>query len=139
MAVNFPIDPERLRIDANLRGWSGVCREIAPDCLPKTILHVCQAVYQAVDPEQKFIALKRVVLERVSGGDCAGAIRAMLPGGMDTRFEELPQGRILAEIRHAKTGMRAASEGNARDCALLGCIVELSLTLDPAQRRQVFG
>lgn len=137
--MNFPIDPKRLRTDANLRGWSDYCREVTPDRLPKTILHVCQAVYDAVDPCQTYVPLKRKVLERVAGGDYSGAVKAMLPQGLDARFAELPHGRMLAELRHVESGISVAAEGKVGDAALLGCVLELTLLLGPEQRSQVFG
>jgi hypothetical protein len=137
--VNFPVHPDRLRIDANLRGWSEFCREVTAEELPKTILHVCQAVYEAIAPGRPCIAIKRAVLRQVAAGDCSGAVGAMLPTGFEARFEALPQGKVLAELSHAGSQTRVAAEGKARDAALLGCLIELSLTTDPVRRVQLFG
>lgn len=137
--MNVPFDPVRLRTDANLRGWSEFCREVRAERLPKTILHVCQAIYDAVTPGQPRIALKHAILDWIAGGDCSAAVNAMMPNGVEVRFTDLPQGKVLAELRHVKSETRAVAEGWLRDSALLGGLIELSLTLDPVKRVQVFG
>lgn len=137
--MNFPIDAERLRNDANLRGWSEYCREVKADRLPKTILHVCQAIYDAVAPDHPPIKLKHKVLDFIADGDCSAAVNAMMPRGVEARFKELPHGRVLADVRHVGTETRVVAEGWTHDAALLGGLVELSLTLDPVRRMQVFA
>ncbi len=137
--MNMPIDSASLRSEANLRGWRDYCREVGEDEVPKTILHVCQAVYDFAMPGEAFAERKLEVLDLVARGDCDAAIDAMLQQAVETRWEALPQGGIRAEIHHAGTRTRVEADGRHRASAMLGCLIEFSLALDPVRRIEVFG
>ena len=137
--MNMQIDSASLRGEANLRGWRDYCREVGEDEIPKAILHVCQAVYDFAMPGEAFAERKLKVLDLVAHGDCDAAIEAMLPQGVETRWEALRHGGIRAEIHHADTRTRVEAQGKDRASAMLGCLIEFLLSLDPARRIEVFG
>ena len=137
--MNFPIHPDRLRIDANLRGWSEFCREVTPERLPKTILHVCQAVYEAIAPGRPCIAIKRTVLRRVAAGDCSGAVSAMLPAGFEARFESLPQGKSPGGAGSHRIAYPRRRRRHGARCGAARLPDRISLTADPVRRVQLFG
>ncbi len=137
--MNFQANPQSFVVDANLRGWGDYCRHVTADSLPKAILHVCQAVYDVMGEGAAKVALKVAVFHAVSDGDCSAAVQAMLPPGAETSLEQLPGGRTFAQLAHPGTGACVSAEGNLPESALLGCMIELSLRLEPGDRAAILG
>ena len=139
--MNAHVSIERMQKLIGLREWAGLCRNVPTSGLPKLILHVCQALYDATCPGLPPIGRKLAVLNHVADGNYREAILAMLPAGFTIDFGEtsFEAGEIQASARifHPVSGLEAESRGTDRNLALLGCLAELALALDDEERERV--
>lgn len=113
----------------DLQEWGQVCREVPASKLPRLVLQMCQALYEAACPGLPPIPKKIAVFNHVAAGNYREAILVMLPEGFAYTLADAEDGRAQARIVHAARGIAVESCGANHDLALLGCLPDLAFAL----------